>query len=144
MDGYSISQASERTGFPPTTLRFYEQAGLVRPQRTSSGYRCYDEDQLELLAFIRRAKGFGLRLDEITELLPLVAADECAPVQGRLRALVDEKLENLTARIDELTAFRAELRQVAATMEAHTATGPCDDECGCTTGLQVSTSALRR
>lgn len=33
MDGYSISQVAERTGFSPSALRFYEQHGLVRPER---------------------------------------------------------------------------------------------------------------
>src|SRR4051794_17245466 len=46
MDGYSISQVAERTGFPPSTLRFYEQAGLVRPARTPAGYRCYDDNHI--------------------------------------------------------------------------------------------------
>ena len=54
MDGYSISQVAQRTGFPPTTLRFYQQAGLVRPARTPAGYRCCDETHIELLSFIGR------------------------------------------------------------------------------------------
>jgi MerR family transcriptional regulator, copper efflux regulator len=91
MDGYSISQTAQRTGFPPSTLRFYEQAGLVNPDRTPAGYRSYDDHHLELLAFIGRAKGFGLSLDEITDVLSLLDQDRCAPVQDRLRDLVDAR-----------------------------------------------------
>ncbi len=133
MDGYSISQVAERTGFPPTTLRFYEQSGLVRPARTPAGYRTYDDTHIELLSFIGRAKGFGLSLDEITELLTLLGDDECAPVQGRLRDLVDAKIANAQAKIAELEGFTAELRRVAATLGTHTPAGPCDNACGCTT-----------
>ena len=68
MDGCTISEAAERTGFSPSALRFYEQHGLVRPARTASGYRSYGDADLERLGFIGRAKGFGLSLDEITEL----------------------------------------------------------------------------
>jgi DNA-binding transcriptional MerR regulator len=133
MDGYSISQVAERTGFPPTTLRFYEQSGLVRPARTPAGYRSYDDSHIELLSFIGRAKGFGLSLEEITELLGLLGDDECAPVQGRLRDLVDTKIADAQAKIAELEGFTTELRRVAATLGTHTPAGPCDDACGCTT-----------
>jgi DNA-binding transcriptional MerR regulator len=79
MDGYSISEAASTTGFTPSALRFYEKAGLVAPSRTGSGYRCYDDDHIDTLRFVARAKGFGLTLDEITGLVPLVtAAEECA------------------------------------------------------------------
>lgn len=133
MDGYSISQVAERTGFPATTLRFYEQSGLVRPARSPAGYRCYDDTHIELLSFIGRAKGFGLSLDEITELLALLGDDECAPVQGRLRDLVDAKIADAQAKVAELEGFTAELRRVAAALGTHTPAGPCDDTCGCTT-----------
>jgi DNA-binding transcriptional MerR regulator len=132
MDGYSISQVADRTGFPPTTLRFYEQSGLVRPARTPAGYRCYDDTHIELLSFIGRAKGFGLSLDEITELLDLLRDDDCAPVQGRLRDLVDAKIADAQAKVTELEAFTNELRRVAADLGTHTPAGPCDDSCGCT------------
>jgi len=133
MNGYSISEVAELTGFPPTTLRFYEQSGLVRPARTPAGYRCYDDTHIELLSFIGRAKGFGLSLDEITELLGLLGDDECAPVQGRLRDLVDAKIADAQAKVAELEAFTTELQRVAAALGTHTPAGPCDDTCGCTT-----------
>jgi len=133
MDGFSISQVAERTGFPASTLRFYEQSGLVRPARTPAGYRTYDERHIELLAFIGRAKGFGLSLEEITELLELLDEDRCAPVQGRLRDLIDTKIADAQERIAELVAFTGELQRVASTLGGHTPDGPCDDTCGCTT-----------
>jgi DNA-binding transcriptional MerR regulator len=141
MDGYSISQVAERTGFPATTLRFYEQSGLVRPRRTSAGYRCYDDADVELLAFIGRAKGFGLSLEEITELLALLDAEECRPVQGRLRDLVEAKIADARARVAELTAFTLELQRFAASLDRHTPDGPCDDACGCTTEPDGATTS---
>ena len=141
MAGYSRSQVAERTGFPPTTLRFYEQSGLVRPERTPAGYRCYDDTHIELLSFIGRAKGFGLSLEEITELLGLLDGDECAPVQGRLRDLVETKIAGAHAKIGELQAFTVELQRFADTLEVHTPNGPCDTTCGCTTDGQRTVAA---
>ena len=139
MDGYSISQMAERTGFPASTLRFYEQTGLVRPARTAAGYRSYDDSDLEVLSFIGRAKGFGLSLGEITEVLSLLDSDRCAPVQGRLRDLVDAKIVDAQGRIAELVAFTGELQRVASTLALNTPDGPCDDTCGCTTEPDVRT-----
>lgn len=55
-----ISQLAERSGVPATTLRFYEGAGLLPADRTPAGYRSYDEDAVERLAFIGAAKRLGL------------------------------------------------------------------------------------
>jgi DNA-binding transcriptional MerR regulator len=132
MDGYTISQVAERTGFSPSALRFYEQFGLIEPDRTVAGYRTYDDADLERLWFIGRAKRFGLSLDEITEVLALLSDGKCAPVQGRLRDLVDAKIADAQAKAGELVAFTAELRRVSAALDTHTPDGPCDDACGCT------------
>ena len=142
MAGYLISEVAERTGFSPSALRFYEQSGLVRPDRTAAGYRRYDDDHLEKLAFIGRAKGFGLTLEEITDLLCLLGQDRCAPVQDRLRGLVDAKIAEADRRIAELTVFATELRRVSAGLELHTPDGPCDDTCGCTTDSSATTVSL--
>ena len=66
MTGLQISELARRTGFPPTTLRYYETLGLLpRPGRTAAGYRVYDDRAEERLAFIARAKAMGLGLEEI-------------------------------------------------------------------------------
>jgi hypothetical protein len=64
-------------------------------------------------------------------LLSLRGDDECAPVQGRLRDLVDTKIADAQKKAAELGAFTAERRLVAATLGTHTPAGPCDDSCGC-------------
>jgi DNA-binding transcriptional MerR regulator len=140
VSSYSISQVAERTGFSPSTLRFYEQHGLVRPDRTPSGYRAYGDHDLERIGFIGRAKGFGLSLDEITELLALFEQDRCAPVQERLQALVAEKIAEARARVAELQMFTSELRKVAAALDVPAPDGPCDDTCGCTVDVAAPES----
>jgi DNA-binding transcriptional MerR regulator len=131
MDTYSISQAARRSGFPASTLRYYEREGLLLPDRTAAGYRSYDEHHVELLGFIGRAKGFGLTLAEITELLALLDEDRCEPVQDRLRALIGDKLTEARARVIELTAFTAELERVARALDEPATDGPCGAGCAC-------------
>ena len=127
----TIADAAARTGFSASTLRYYEQVGLVEPARTAAGYRAYDERALQRLAFIGRAKALGLTLDEIGELVALWASDRCGPVQDRLRALLDDKIAESERQARDAEALARQLRHVAAGLDGLDPDGPCDDECGC-------------
>jgi MerR family redox-sensitive transcriptional activator SoxR len=63
----TIGALSERTGVAPSALRFYEDQGLIHPERTTGGQRRYPRDALRRVSFIRTAQQVGLRLDEIRE-----------------------------------------------------------------------------
>ena len=57
MDAVTVSEAAKRTGWSARMLRYVEQAGLVVPNRTGSGYRVYglrELNQLRSLAELRR------------------------------------------------------------------------------------------
>lgn len=132
MDGYRISEAAERTGFSPATLRYYEDIGVVpAPGRSQSGYRVYDERSLGRLTFVARAKQLGLRLDEVASLAGLWDGDECGPVQQRMADFVAEKLADTRARVDELSALAEQLRIVAARLDTDPPAGACDESCAC-------------
>ena len=132
MGACTISRAAELTGFTASALRFYEQQGLVVPDRTTSGYRIYDEHHLDMLRFVHRAKGHGLALDEISTLLPLVGRDRCEPVQARLRDLVRSRIHTAESHAGELVRLAGQLRRTLDVLDTHTPDGPCDDACGCT------------
>jgi len=66
----TISQLAKATGFPVSTIRFYERRGLLRPAGRSSGnYRLYGRGAGERLTFIRAAQAAGFELPEIKALL---------------------------------------------------------------------------
>jgi len=132
--GYTIKDAAERSGFTAATLRYYEEIGLVgEPARTPAGYRLYDDQALEQLAFISRAKQLGCSLDEIAELTVAREGGHCGPVQDRLRAVVADKIATAQEQIIELMTLTSDLRRAAATLSDHRPDGPCDDRCGCVT-----------
>lgn len=131
MTGYKISEAARATGFSVSALRFYEQEGVVVPERTTTGYRSYRDDDLDSLRFVARGKQLGLSLDEITELLDLLDEEECEPVQTRIRYLVGERIEQAQNRVAELIGFTAQLQAAAARLGVHTPDGACNDQCGC-------------
>jgi DNA-binding transcriptional MerR regulator len=127
-----IAEVARRSGFAPTTLRYYEEIGLVTPtSRTPAGYRLYDEATLERLAFIGRAKQLGCSLDEIADLVGAWDGGRCAPVQEHLRTLLETKISAAQAQAVALLALTSQLQRVRSGLEGHTPDGPCDDECGC-------------
>ena len=72
MNGLTIGQVAQKTGMGIETIRFYERKGLIaEPPRKESGYRQYETDVLDRLAFIQQAKALGFSLSEIHELLSL-------------------------------------------------------------------------
>ncbi len=129
---YRIADVARRTGFTTSTLRYYEEIGLLgAPARTEAGYRLYDEASVTRLRFIARAKQLGCTLDEIADLIEAWDGDRCAPVSTRLEALVEAKLSDTAQRITELTAFAGELRHAANAISSAPADGPCGDACAC-------------
>ena len=106
--GLRIGEVAERSGVGVETLRFYERRGLLgRPQRTAAGYRLYEEEALERLAFIKRAQAIGFSLDEIGEILAESSGGR-SPCH-RVREMARRKLVELDARLRELRRHRDEL-----------------------------------
>ena len=66
MNGLTVSEAAERTGWSPRMLRYIECSGLVVPARSEKGYRLYDLrelNQLRSLAELRRR--FGIEIGDV-------------------------------------------------------------------------------
>ncbi len=83
-DALTIHEAAETTGWSSRMLRYIEQAGLVEPQRSASGYRLYGPAELQRLRTLRellaehgiglQEVGFALRLRRERELRDAVEA----------------------------------------------------------------------
>jgi MerR family transcriptional regulator, copper efflux regulator len=138
---FQIKQVSSASGFSPSTLRYYEQIGLLPPSsRTPAGYRIYSQSTIDRLAFIARAKQLGCTLEEIIDLTMAWAGGECASIQDRLREVVTRKLIDAQTQIDVLATFQAELRDVEKQFDRHRPSGSCDDRCGCVSIPTAQTS----
>jgi DNA-binding transcriptional MerR regulator len=130
VDGVRISELAERSGVPATTLRFYEQAGLLPAERSPAGYRRYDEgDAVQRLAFISSGKSLGLPLAEIRDLLAV--SDQCSTVRERLKPLVAARIAAADQQAAELAAFAAQLARVLDRLAEDAPEGGCGPDCGC-------------
>lgn len=101
-----IAEVSQRSGVSASTLRYYDQIGLVPTGREPNGYRAYPEDVLDRLRFIDAARRLDLPLVEIGELLQSWESDACASVKAQLRPRLDEHVARVEATIGALTELR--------------------------------------
>ena len=98
-----IGQVAERTGLSLRTIRFYEENGLVRPtSRSDGGFRLYSEDDVARLEVIKRMKPLGFRLEEMQELLTLLADLAEHPDDAALTDRLRMFHEAATARVHAL------------------------------------------
>jgi MerR family redox-sensitive transcriptional activator SoxR len=117
----SIGIVARQTGKRPSSIRYYEQIGLLpRPVRVG-GRRRYGPDTVRTLAVIDTAQRAGLTLDEIKVLLS--ASWDGRAAAGRLRELADQKLPEIRAVIERSELVRGWL-ECAARCEC-----PNLDEC---------------
>jgi len=96
-----ISEVSEQYELSADTLRYYERVGLIPPvNRTESGIRDYNEDDLKHVDFIKCMRSAGLPIEVLIEYVGLVAqGDQTA---GRRRQILMEQRELLLDKIEEL------------------------------------------
>ena len=108
----NIGQASAATGVSAKMIRYYESVGLIRPAaRTDSNYRDFSERDVNDLRFIRRARGLGFSVEEITRLLSLWR-DRERPSR-EVKAIAERHLAGLDARIAEMQAMAETLRHLS-------------------------------
>ena len=98
----TIGEVAREAGVAATTLRYYEQIGLVPAPARLGGQRRYDGAILARLEVIRLCKSAGFALEEIQ----LLFADD-APGRPISRALAEAKLAEIDARMASLARARA-------------------------------------
>ena len=132
MGNFRISQLAGQAGVPTSTVRYYERVGLLPvPERSSSGYRTYDERAATRLLFITRGKRLGLSLDEIAELVAIWDGTNCGATQERLSALLDTKRVEIADQIRELEHFADQLADVQERLAASPGSDRCATDLNC-------------
>lgn len=119
---FPIGLAARKSGCTPPTIRYYESIGLLSPpSRSEAGRRSYGSPEVARLAFIRRARDFGLGIAQVRDLLAAAEAPATACVTAR--PVVEEHIRALRAKRAELKALELALAAILTR---------CDE--GCRTG----------
>lgn len=102
-----ITEVAKRSGVPASTLRFYEQKGLIASVGRQGLRRLFNPGVLERLALIALGRSAGFSLDEIARMF---APDGRPQIDRRVLAA---KAKELDGTIRKLTAMRDGLRHAA-------------------------------
>jgi DNA-binding transcriptional MerR regulator len=102
-----ISEVAKRSGVPASTLRFYEEKGLIASVGRRGLRRVFDRGVLERLALVALGRSAGFSLDEIARMF---APDGRPRIDRRMLAA---KAEELDGTIRKLSAMRDGLRHAA-------------------------------
>ena len=86
------------------TIRYYQRFGLMRVPESSQSYRYYQQQDIETLHFIQKAKDAGLQLNEIKELLTLDLDN-----RRQVQHVIEQRLAKIDERIQELQALKQRL-----------------------------------
>ena len=108
MKDIDIAELARRSGIPASTLRFYEEKGLIRSIGRRGLRRIFDPAVLRQLALIALGRAGGFSLGEIAAMF----GPEGRPAIDR--SLVERRAEELDGTIRRLKAMRDGLRHVAA------------------------------
>lgn len=114
----SIQDVANELGVTTRTIRFYEDKGLLEPQRVGT-MRVYSKREVGRLQLILRGKRLGFSLREIKEFLDLYDVDALHIEQTRTL------LRKVNYRIDALEVQRVALNQTLD--ELHDIAGQCED-----------------
>lgn len=110
---FTISDLSAQFEISPRTIRFYEEKGLLSPQRTKGNHRVYDRRDRARLKLILRGKRFGYSLEEIAEMIGMTDVDMGEAEQIERSLLYGEKkLGEIRERINELRLLERDILTV--------------------------------
>jgi DNA-binding transcriptional MerR regulator len=98
MDGLTIQEAAEITGWSPRMLRYIEAAGLVEPERTDSGYRVFGPGELQRLRTLRELLArFDCGLSEVAFAKRITSEGELGAALGRWFEAEPERPEGVSS-----------------------------------------------
>ena len=113
MKELDIGEVARRSGLPASTLRYYEEKGLIRSIGRRGLSRVFHGDVLQRLSLIALGQSAEFSLDD------LVAMQDAQGQPDIDRQRLNEKADELDRTIERLGAVRDELRRVASCPAAH-------------------------
>jgi MerR family redox-sensitive transcriptional activator SoxR len=107
-DRLPIGELARRTGIAVSAIRYYEEQGLIAPDRNAGGQRRFLRSDIRRLSFILIAQQFGFTLPQIREVLDRLPNGR-TPNKADWTKIGDTFRAELDARIETLTELRKRL-----------------------------------
>ena len=100
----NIGDVAKHAGLPAKTIRYYEDIGLIEPDRGANGYRDFSDSDLHKLRFLGHARSLGFSIEDCRGLLALYKDKDRASAD--VKHIAEEHLAKINAKIAELQAMR--------------------------------------
>ena len=100
----NIGEVANMADLPIKTIRYYEEIGLIKPKRSTNGYRIFRESDVHKLTFLGRARSLGFSIEDCRALLQLYENDTRASAD--VKKIAQEHLMCIEAKVKELQAMR--------------------------------------
>lgn len=138
----NIGEAARHSGLPAKTIRYYEEIGLVRPDRRDNNYRDYGAHTLEVLRFLRRSREFGFTIEQCRALLSLY--EDPTRCSSEVKALASARIGEIADKIRELEALRESLGRLVCQCPGDAAPDcPIIDELAGAAGRRATVAEMR-
>ncbi len=116
MTSLTIGDLAQELNITTRTIRYYEERGLINPQRTSGGQRVYTRKERGRLKLILLAKYAGFDLNEVQQVLDIY---DTQPNEMGERQQALKLIEMSTRRLAELDTKISELQELRALLADH-------------------------
>ncbi|MCY4375483.1 MAG: Cu(I)-responsive transcriptional regulator [Spirochaetaceae bacterium] len=100
----NIGEVAEACGLSAKTIRYYEEIGLVSPDRRANGYRHFPDAEGHKLKFVSRARSLGFAIESCRALLALY--EDPARASADVRAIAQRHVDRIDRKISELQGMR--------------------------------------
>lgn len=109
----TITEVAESFGVSTRTIRYYEEIGLLAPDRSEGNQRLYSTAELAKLKLIFRGKRYGFSLDDIKEMVLLFDKDRTGRKQlERTIEYGQKRIGEIDQKIQELEEMKAEMEEL--------------------------------
>jgi Cu(I)-responsive transcriptional regulator len=106
----NIGVVSLKSGLPAKTIRYYEDIGLLHPERRDNGYRDYSQEDVHRLRFLQRSRGLGFSVEECRQLLLLYGDKQRESAE--VKSMAESKLAEIDRKLEELRGLRHALQHL--------------------------------
>ncbi len=108
----NIGEAAKASGVNAKLIRHYESIGIIpKASRSDSGYRIYSEAEVNILAFVKRARSLGFSMKEIKKLVSLWRNRSRA--SSDVKSLALAHVAEMEKKIEDLQAMTKTLKTLA-------------------------------
>ncbi len=107
----NIQSAAKKAGLPVKTVRYYDEIGLVKPDRQPNGYRQFDDTHIHKLTFLGRARRLGFSLEDCRQLLSLY--EDTSRASSDVKSIAQARICDIDRKLEELNSLRHTLVKLA-------------------------------